>query len=89
MSRTELSEAIAAARRGDRARARELIYVILDDDPRNLTAWSWACEIASNCEERVYCLKKILEIDPSHKVARRYLAQLQAELLRASPDKEG
>lgn len=77
--RDRLSEAIAAIRWGDRIRAREMVYAILKDEPRNLTAWSWACEIASTHEERVYCLKQILEIDPSHKVARRYLAQLQAD----------
>lgn len=78
--RNRLSVAIAAIRRGDRVRARDLIYAILEDEPRNLTAWSWACEIATTHEERVYCLKKILEIDPSHKVACRYLAQLQADM---------
>jgi hypothetical protein len=77
--RDKLSVAIAAVREGDRIRARELVYAILADDPRNLAAWSWACEIAATHEERVYCLKKMLEIDPSHKVARRYLAQLQAD----------
>jgi hypothetical protein len=71
--------AIAAIRKGDRIKGRELLYAILADEPRNLTAWSWACEIASNHEERVYCLQKMLEIDPNHKVARRYLAQLQAD----------
>jgi hypothetical protein len=73
-----LSQAIAALRRGDRVGARKLIYAILEDEPRNLDAWSWACEIATTHEERVHCLKQILEIDPSHKFARRYLAQLQA-----------
>jgi hypothetical protein len=77
--RDRLSVAIAAIREGDRIRARDLVYAILEDEPRNLNAWSWACEIASTHEERVYCLKKILEIDPSHKVARRYLAQLRAD----------
>ena len=56
-----------------------MIYAILKDEPRNLTAWSWACEIATTHEERAFCLEKILEIDPSHKVARRYLAQLQTD----------
>ncbi|MBN1814870.1 MAG: hypothetical protein JXA14_23725 [Anaerolineae bacterium] len=77
--RNKLSVSVAAIRRGDRVRARELLYAILEDEPRNLTAWSWACEIATTHEERVYCLKRILEIDPSHKVARRYLAQLQVD----------
>jgi hypothetical protein len=77
--RDRLSAAIAAIREGDRIRARELVYAILEDEPHNLNAWSWACEIASTHEERVYCLKQILEIDPSHKVARRYLAQLRAD----------
>lgn len=75
--RDRLAEAIAVIREGDRIRARELVYALLEDEPDNLNAWSWACEIASTHEERVYCLEKMLEIDPSHQVARRYLAQLQ------------
>ena len=75
--RERLALAIAAIRQKDRARARELIYAVLDKNPHNTTAWSWACEVATTRDERIRCLKQILAINPSHDAARRYLAQLQ------------
>jgi len=74
-----LALAIAAIRQGDRARARELIYAVLDENSHNATAWSWACEVAITRDEQIHCLKQILSTNPSHDAARRYLAQLQDE----------
>ena len=82
--RQRLALAAAAIRQGDRARARELVYAVLDEDPRNATAWSWACEVATTRDERIHCLKQILSINSSHDAARRYLAQLQDEASSAS-----
>jgi hypothetical protein len=78
--RERLALASAAIRQGDRARARELIYAVLDENPHNVAAWSWACEVATTRDERIHCLKQILAINPSHDAARRYLAQLQNEV---------
>ena len=72
-----LAEAIAAIRQGDRDRGRELILAVLEADPRNETAWSWACDVAETTEERIHCLKQILALNPSHEAARHYLAQLE------------
>jgi hypothetical protein len=74
---SRLTRAAEAFRQGNKDRARRLICAVLDDDPRNLAAWSWACEVATTSEERTHCLKQILAIDPSHEGARRYLVQLQ------------
>lgn len=71
-----LAAAIAALRQGNKTEARRLIMSVLKDNPRDETAWSWACEVAATPEERVHCLKQILAINPNHSQARRYLAQL-------------
>ena len=72
-----LASAAAAMRQGDRARARELIYAVLVENPRNATAWIRACDVANTKDELIHCLKQILVINPSHDVALRYLTQLQ------------
>ncbi len=73
--------AIAAAiRRGKTAQARRLIQAALRDNPRDTQAWTWACEVATTLEDRIYCLRQILAVDPDHAEARRYLARLQAAL---------
>ncbi len=51
-----LAEAIAAIRGGDKETGRELNLDVLEDDPRNETAWTWACDVAETTEERIHCL---------------------------------
>ncbi len=75
--RQRLALAINAIREGNPARARRLINSVLRDNPRNLVAWSWACEIAPTREEQIHCLQQMLAIDPGHAQARQYLQQLQ------------
>lgn len=74
-----LTLAAEALHQGDRVRARQLVHQVLAEDPRNVRAWSWACEVAATWEERVHCLERILEIDPDHEPARRYLARLKGQ----------
>lgn len=80
-----LGEAIAAIRAGDKETGRELILAVLADDPRNETAWTWACDVAETTEERIHCLRQVLSINPSNTAERRYLAQLQLEKEVAEP----
>ncbi len=75
-----LAEAIAAIRAGDKETGRELILDVLEDDPRNETAWTWACDVAETTEERIHCLRQVLSINPSNEAARRYLARLDRDL---------
>jgi hypothetical protein len=75
-----MAAVIAAIRRGRTAQARRLIQAALRDNPRDTLAWTWACQVATTLEDRIYCLRQILAIDPDHAEARRYLAQLQAVL---------
>jgi hypothetical protein len=75
-----MAAAIAAIRRGKTAQARRLIQAALRDNPRDTLAWTWACEVATTLEDRIYCLRQILAVDPDHAEARRYLVQLQATL---------
>ena len=72
-----LALATLAFRQGDREGAREIVHTVLKDDPQNVDAWIWACEIATTREERTLCLKRVLALDPTHAPARRYLRQLE------------
>ncbi|MGD1991943.1 MAG: hypothetical protein PVI59_02010 [Anaerolineae bacterium] len=72
-----LALAALALRQGDRDGAREIVHTVLKDEPRNVDAWIWACEIAVTREERILCLKRVLALDPTHAPARRYLRQLE------------
>ncbi|MBN1933194.1 MAG: hypothetical protein JW934_00945 [Anaerolineae bacterium] len=74
--RAVLTQVNAALCRGDKSGARALLEGVLKGSPRSIAAWSWACQAAETDQERIVCLQHILEIDPDHGAAQRYLAQL-------------
>jgi tetratricopeptide (TPR) repeat protein len=71
-----LQQGIAAAKAGQRDEARRLLQEAIRRDATNETAWLWLSGVASNDEERIFCLMKILEINPSNQNALKGLAKL-------------
>jgi len=71
-----LQSAIKALKAGKHSRARKLILAEIKENPSNLTAWTWALEVAGNEKEKRTIVKKILSLDPNHKGALIYLKKL-------------
>ena len=69
--------AVNALHSGEKVKARRLIQEELRENPSNITAWTWACELTRSEEEKKLCLRKILSLDPDHSSARIYLNQLE------------
>jgi len=80
---TMLTEAIAAARAGDRSRARELLARLLRTDSANAEYWIWMSAVVDTEQERVYCLESALRLDPTNRAVLRGLVVLGAR----TPDK--
>jgi tetratricopeptide (TPR) repeat protein len=74
----QLTEAIAAARIGDRHRAREILSRLLRSDSSNAEYWIWMSAVVDSPKERVYCLESALKIDPTNRAAMRGLVILGA-----------
>lgn len=84
-----LQQAIAAARAGNTAEARELVDGLVEDHPDNPHALFLRGMLAESQEEQVQYLRLVLEIDPEHEAANRRLAQLSpAEQTAPSADAE-
>jgi len=77
MSVNKLQEAISLIKAGDRQTGQKLLTEVLNDDPRNETAWLWMSALVSG-EQRRFCLEKVLSINPNHPQAREQLAKLTA-----------
>ena len=77
-SQSSLTEAIAAARAGDRARARELLSKLLRADSANPEYWIWMSSVVESDREKVYCLESALKLDPTNRSALRGLVILGA-----------
>lgn len=73
-------EVLASIERGDKAYARELLTLLLKDDPKNSRYWLWMSSAVETDRERVYCLKQVLRFDPSNQEA-----QLGLKLKSATP----
>jgi hypothetical protein len=82
----QLARIAQAFRRGDVDGARRLVGALLRQNPRSVTGWGWACQLAPTVEERVRCLERILAIDPRNETARRQLKRLRVEEVRTARD---
>jgi tetratricopeptide (TPR) repeat protein len=77
-SKSMLTEAIAAARAGDRARARDLLSRLLHADSSNAEYWIWMSAVVDSKRERIYCLESAIKLDPTNRAAMRGLVILGA-----------
>jgi hypothetical protein len=71
-------EARSALQAGDRARARSILIGLLKDNPRNEQAWFLLSKTLSKTEDVLYCLERVLQIDPHHEDARQAISSLSA-----------
>ncbi len=65
-----LKDGVAAAKAGNKVLARQLIRQVVEQEPRNETAWLWLAGLAESPLESVHFLEKVLEINPQHEKAR-------------------
>lgn len=75
---TMFQDAVAALRKGDKPRAKELLTLLLKADQNNPTYWIWLSASVDNSKERIYCLQTALKLDPENKTAKRGLILLGA-----------
>jgi tetratricopeptide (TPR) repeat protein len=71
-------DAVNTLRRGDKARARELLTQLLKADQNNSTYWVWMSAAMDSARERTYCLQTALKLDPGNGTAKRGLILLGA-----------
>jgi uncharacterized membrane protein len=75
----KLQRAILLIQSGNKRDGGRLLAEILQADPRNETAWFWMSGIVASDEQRIDCLKRVLEINPENHVAREALIALRGK----------
>ncbi len=75
---TAFQDAVDALRRGDKARAREQLTLLLKTEQTNPTYWVWMSAAVDSPKERIYCLQTALKLDPNNATAKRGLILLGA-----------
>ena len=68
-----LDLAISAIRSGRKAEGRQLLNLLIQQDPNNDKAWLWMSSVVDADEQRARCLYHVLAIDPDSEIARRGL----------------
>lgn len=77
MSADKLQQAVALIKSGDKKGGQNLLVDVVNSDPRNETAWLWLTSVVPE-DKRVFCLEKVLSINPNNMQARQYLEKLKA-----------
>jgi hypothetical protein len=80
---SKLQHAIQLIKEGDTDRARQLLTQILDEDPGQEVAWLWMTSVVDNDEQRAYCLRRVLDLNPTNQLAQEGLAALQTDTVAA------
>jgi tetratricopeptide (TPR) repeat protein len=84
MEQTSLQQGIAAAQRGDRERAYELIRQALIEDAQHAPAWYYMSFLLDDPERQREYLEWALTLDPNYTAAREALEQLHIRQVLAS-----
>jgi len=70
---TRFQDAVEALRKGEKARAREILTALIQDEQTNPTYWVWMSAVVDSPKERIYCLQTALKLDPGNAAAKRGL----------------
>jgi twitching motility two-component system response regulator PilG len=77
---------VAAARAGDRERARALLVQATRLEPGEAAAWLWLASVAESTQEKVAHLRRFVELEPDHEqgteTLKKSLLELGASLAR-------
>lgn len=70
---TSLELAITAIRSGRKEEGRQLLNLLIQQNPNNEQAWLWMSSVVNTDEQRARCLYHVLAINPDNELARRGL----------------
>src|SRR5512134_1739560 len=78
MTTEELLQAgITAAKTGEITTASNLLIQVVQTDPNSELGWLWLGLCRTVPEQREYCFRKVLAINPQNSEARRQMESLQ------------
>jgi twitching motility two-component system response regulator PilG len=79
MRSARLQFAIAEAKAGNKATAREHIFLIIEQEPGNELAWQWLAAVAPSNEKALAAWQTVLELNPNNKRAQEAIRYYDAK----------
>lgn len=83
-----LANGVAAVKAGKMAEAQDWLVALLQIDRYNEQGWLWLSGATDDDQDRLDCLREVLDINPDNVHAQRGLAALQARGLDGIPERE-
>src|SRR3989337_3786241 len=72
-----IQQAIADAKSGNKEAAKKALSQLVKKDPNNARGWYLLSQVVEKKEQAVYCLEKLLEIQPKNQQAIKRLEELR------------
>lgn len=79
MNEDKLKQAELLYKQGNKSQAANLLGEIVRQDPNNSSAWFGLALSIDESDKKIFCLKKVVALEPSHQKALQLLKQLQLE----------
>lgn len=96
MTHEKMNSGISAFRNGNKKIASQLFSEIVKSEPNNEHAWLWLAASIDNLEQKEFCFKKVLSINPENENAKKALLQIKQpsapsfdDLINNSPANNG
>jgi twitching motility two-component system response regulator PilG len=80
-----IQEGVAAAKAGDRERARALLSQAATDDPYNDIVWLWLASVQDDPGQVVVALDRVLLLRPDYEAAARWRFRVQKQMDDTAP----
>jgi len=71
-----LKRAIEVIKAGDKKKGGEILFEIINKQPKNELAWAWLSVCVRDDKQKKYCIEKVLEINPDNLKAKQALERL-------------
>jgi tetratricopeptide (TPR) repeat protein len=75
---------LAAAKAGQRAKAKALLAQATEEDPTQIQAWLWLSGVVNDLREREACMEKVLALEPGHPAATKGLRLVREKIITSS-----
>ena len=66
---TSLQKGIAAAKAGNKKIAAQHLKKAVKEEPHDVNAWLWLSSVVEIPNQKIFCYKKVLEVDPNNEHA--------------------
>ena len=83
---TLLQDGMTAAKEGDVELARRSFAKVVQHDPKHEYGWLWLALVVDSTEQSIYCLKRVLELNPTNERAQKALLHLQETISAAGAE---